>query len=494
MSLTLAILGRPNVGKSTLFNRLVGRRLALVDDTPGVTRDWREGEGAIADLAFRLLDTAGLDEGGAGSLPGRMRVQTEAALAHADIALFLVDARAGITPMDEYFAQWLRGRNTPVILVANKGEGRRGEEGAYEAYGLGLGDPVVISAEHGEGLGELYQAIVEAARAARLDPYGAADDSGDEEADETPPEGPLPDEGDMEFQFTDPEAGSGAQRPLRLAVIGRPNAGKSTLINHLLGEERLIAGPEPGLTRDSISIDWRYGDRPVKLFDTAGLRRRARVTDKLEKLSVADALRAVRFAEVVVLLVDAAEGLHRQDLKLAELVAEEGRALVIALNKWDRVEDRLAVQREVNDSLTRSLPQLRGVTTVPVSALTGAGVGRLMPAVLEVYELWNSRIPTGEFNRWLAATTEAHAPPADRGRPTRIRYGAQIKTRPPTFAIFANRPKLVGEGYRRYLANELRRAFELPGVPLRFMVRGSKAAAARKRKTKRQRSSAPGRK
>jgi len=485
MPLTIAILGRPNVGKSTLFNRLLGRRLALVDDTPGVTRDWRSGEGRIGDLALEVLDTAGLDEGAPGSLARRMRRQTEAALEAADLAVFLVDARAGITPMDERFAQWLRGRDRPVILVANKGEGQRGEQGAYEAFSLGLGEPVVVSAEHGEGLGELYAAIVEAAEAAGLDPYAdeaaeAARAAAAAEAGEA--DGPA--EGDLAYEFEDEALGG---RPLRLAVIGRPNVGKSTLINQLLGEERMLAGPEAGLTRDAIAVDWTHDGRPVVLTDTAGLRRRARVSEKLEKLSVADALRAVRFADVVILVIDATEGLHRQDLKLAELVAEEGRAPVIALNKFDLVGDRLALEREVADTLLRSLPQLRGVATIPLSALTGAGLDRVMPAVDEVYARWNARIPTGAFNRWLAEATKVHAPPAERGRPTRVRYGAQVRTRPPTFALFANRPKMVGTGYQRYLANELRRAFDLPGVPLRFSVRTSTNPYAGRRKSRRQR-------
>jgi len=489
MPLTVAILGRPNVGKSTLFNRLVGQRLALVDDTPGVTRDWRSGEGRIGDLTFEVLDTAGLDEGGPGSLARRMRRQTEAALEAADLALFLIDARAGITPMDERFAQWLRGRSVPVILIANKGEGRRGEQGAYEAFSLGLGDPIIMSAEHGEGLGELYQAIVEAAEAAGLDPYGdtssvtMSGSGGIEEA----AVGPV--EGDLDFAFVD-DATDVSERALHLAIIGRPNVGKSTLVNQLLGEDRLLTGPEAGLTRDSIAVDWAYDGRPVRIFDTAGLRRRARVNEKLEKLSVADALRAVRFAEVVVLVIDATQGLETQDFKLAHLVAEEGRAALIVLNKWDLVENRLEAQREIDDALARSLPQLRGIRTLPVSALTGIGLHRLMPAVEEVYDLWNARIPTGAFNRWLSAVTSAHAPPAERGKPTRIRYGAQIKTRPPTFLLFANRPKLVGEGYRRYLANELRHDFGLPGIPLRFVVKTSTNPYAGRRKTKRQRSKA----
>ena len=489
MSLTVAILGRPNVGKSTLFNRLLGKRLALVDDTPGVTRDWRAGDGRIGDLVFRVLDTAGLDEGESGSLARRMQGQTQAALDAADLALFLVDARAGITPMDERFAQWLRGRDKPVVLVANKGEGRRGEEGAYEAYALGLGAPVVISAEHGEGLGELYEAIVDAARTAGLDPYAGDSEPRAAEREDRKDEFGGPEEGDLDYAFVDDEAAA-PERPLRLAVIGRPNVGKSTLINRLIGDERLLTGPEAGLTRDSIAVAWEHDGLPVQLHDTAGLRRRARVHEKLEKLSVADALRSVRFAEVVVLVIDATKGFEVQDLKLADLVASEGRAPLILLNKWDLVEDRLAIGRQVADTLARSLPQLRGVRSLAISALTGAGLDTLMDDVREVYDLWNARIPTGVFNRWLAEVTAAHPPPAERGKPTRIRYGAQIKTRPPTFALFANRPKLVGEGYRRYLANELRRSFDLPGVPLRFVLRRSDNPYAGRRKTRRQRSEA----
>ncbi len=481
MDVTVVIVGRPNVGKSTLFNRLVGRRLALVDDTPGVTRDRREGEGRLGDLRFRVIDTAGLEEGEAGSLARRMRAQTEQALAGADCVLFLVDARAGITPMDRHFADWLRKQSVPVVLVANKAEGRRGLEGAYDAYSLGLGDPVAISAEHGEGFSSLHQAIVAAAgeRAADLIEREGA------EADARTAAGP--EEGDLDYRFAEEAEEGRGERPLRLAVVGRPNAGKSTLINRLIGEERLLTGPEAGLTRDSIAVDWNYAGRAVKLFDTAGLRRRARVTEKLEKLSVADALRAVRFAEVVVLLIDAERGLDRQDVKLAAMIAEEGRAIVLALNKWDRVADRLAVERAVADALTRSLPQLRGVRTVPISALSGQGTERLMTAVFEAEELWNSRIPTPEFNHWLAAVTEAHPPPSVRGRATRMRYGAQIKARPPTFVIFTNHPKAVPPSYLRYLENTLRHDFRLPGVPLRFTLRTSKNPYLSKRKTKRRR-------
>ncbi|GAB4124264.1 MAG: ribosome biogenesis GTPase Der [Rhodothalassiaceae bacterium] len=486
--LTIAIVGRPNVGKSTLFNRLVGKRLALVDDTPGVTRDRREGEGRLSDLRFRLFDTAGLEEGDGATLSGRMRAQTEAAIADAHLVLFLVDARSGITPLDRHFAAWLRVQAIPVILVANKAEGKRGHEGAYEAYALGLGDPIALSAEHGEGLSDLYQAIVETmeGRGVVLRP--------DEIAPEDPSSGSEGDarddglvEGDLGFDFADPDEAVADEKPLRLAVVGRPNVGKSTLINRLLGEDRLLTGPEAGLTRDSISVDWECDGVAVKLFDTAGMRRRARVTEKLEKLSVADSLRAIRFAEVVILVVDAIEGLDRQDLKIASLVIEEGRALVVALNKWDLVEDRLKTERDIGEALGRSLPQARGIGVVPLSAETGQGLRKLMPAVFEALSLWNSRIRTPDFNRWLAVVTDAHPPPAVEGRATRMRYGAQIKTRPPTFAIFTNHPKAVPDSYMRYLENQLRRDFRLPGVPIRLYLRASKNPYVSRRKTSRQR-------
>lgn len=474
MSFTIAIVGRPNVGKSTLFNRLVGKKLALVDDTPGVTRDRRAGEGNIGDLKFNMFDTAGLEEGEPESLSERMKLQTLLALKEADIAVMMYDARVGVAPMDEHFAAWLRKVNTPVILVANKCESKVASAGVFEAYGLGLGEPVPLSAEHGDGLAELYQAIVEELRKLGIDPYedetaeaAAAAAAAARRAAATGPE-----EGDLDYEFQDIDAEEDdGQRPLKLAIVGRPNAGKSTLINHLLGEDRMITGPEAGLTRDSIGIDWEWDGLAVRLFDTAGMRKRARVTEKLEKLSVADGLRAVQYAEVVVLLLDAELGIEKQDLKIAEHVVSEGRALVIALNKWDLVDDRMKTQRHLTDVLTRSLPQLKGVKVINFSGLTGKGTQHLMPAVKEVYEIWNARIPTSAFNRWLADALEKHPAPSVSGRRIKIRYGAQIKTRPPTFSLFCNRPDALPDSYIRYLENELRRDFDLPGVPLRVTLK-----------------------
>jgi GTPase len=452
MSFTLAIVGRPNVGKSTLFNRLVGKRLALVDDTPGVTRDRREAEAHLGDLAFRVIDTAGFEEAGPQTLSGRMRAQTEAALAGADAVLFLIDARAGLLPADRAFADIVRKAGKPAILVANKSEGRAGDAGAYEAYGLGLGAPVALSAEHGEGLADLYAAL----RAALPD-QTAAPESGE------PPRAPP------------------GERSVRVAVVGRPNVGKSTLINRLLGEERLLTGPEAGTTRDAIAVDLSWQGRTFQIYDTAGMRRRARIDDKLEKLSVADALEAIRFAEVVVVLMDAQAAFEEQDLRLADLVAREGRALVIGINKWDLADDAGAI-RKLRADADHRLPQVTGVPVVALSALTGQGLDRLMQAISEIHAVWNKRVPTNTLNRWLARALAAHPPPAVSGRRLKLNYMTQPKARPPSFVIFCTRADAVPEAYQRYLINGLREEFDLPGTPIRLTLRekANPYAAARR--------------
>jgi GTP-binding protein len=439
MSFAVAILGRPNVGKSTLFNRLVGRRAALVDNTPGLTRDRREGAGRIADLGFRIIDTAGLEEAAPASLEGRMRAHTERALAAADVALLMIDAREGVTEADRHFAAWLRRSGKPVVLVANKTEGRATLPGVGEAYRLGLGDPVPISAEHGEGLAELYE---------RLRPFAP-----DQSLDTAPVE---------------------QEKPLQLAIVGRPNVGKSTLANRLIGEDRLLTGPEAGITRDAIAVDWMWGERPIRLVDTAGLRRRARVEGKLEELSVGDALRAIRFAEMVILVLDALQPFERQDLTIARLVAEEGRALVLAASKWDAVVEPAAVLRHLRDRALISLPQLQGVALIPVSGLTGFGLDAMMTAVLAAEEVWNRRVTTAGLNRWLAVVQERHPPPLVAGRRLRLRYMTQVNTRPPSFALFASKPGELPDSYRRYLVNALRQEFDLPGTPIRMMLRKGK--------------------
>jgi GTP-binding protein len=470
MSFSVAIIGRPNVGKSTLFNRLVGKRLALVDDTPGVTRDWREGEGRIASLRFRVLDTAGLEDAPEDSLAGRMRRQTEQALRAADVALFLIDARAGVTPMDEHFADLLRKESVPVIVVANKCEGRAGEPGLLESFSLGLGDPVPISAEHGEGMGDLFEALLPHGDAADAREAGAA--WGDEE------EGEKIGEGDELEEEED-------RGPMQLAIVGRPNVGKSTLINRLLGEERLLTGPEAGITRDSIAVDWAFKGRPVKLVDTAGLRRRARISEKLEKLSGSDTMRAIRFAQVVVLLLDAEQMLEKQDLTIARQVVDEGRGLVIAANKWDLVKDPKATLKALQEKLEITLPQVRGVPVVTISALEGRNLDRLLGTVFDIYDLWRSRISTAKLNDWLSAMTEAHPPPLAAGRRIRLRYATQVKTRPPTFAIWCSRGSELPDAYTRYLVNGMREDFGLEGVPLRILLRKSENPYADRAKKRR---------
>jgi len=437
---TIVILGRPNVGKSTLFNRLAQRKIAIVDDTPGVTRDRKEAECRIGGRAVRLIDTAGLEEAAPETLAGRMRSSSEAALREADLALFVVDVRGGLTPADRAFAAWLRRASVPLLLVANKAEGRGGGAAAMEAFELGLGDPVAISAEHGEGMGELYSEMF-----TRL---------------------PEPDEEDAE--------GAEADRPLRLAIVGRPNAGKSTLLNTLLGQERMITGPEPGLTRDAIAVEWTddTGGR-VRLVDTAGMRKRARIEHRLEKMSVASTLAALKEAEVIVLVLDALLGMDEQDLRIARLAEREGRAVVIALNKWDAVEDRLAARKRIEDVLTASLAQSRGVAVVPISAVTGRGVEKLMPTVRQVYALWNKRVPTGELNRWFESALSRHQPPLADGRRIKLRYATMPKARPPTIIVFGTRAEELPEDYRRYLVNSFREMFDMPGVPIRLDTRGT---------------------
>lgn len=458
MSFTLAIIGRPNVGKSTLFNRLVGQKLALVDDAPGVTRDRREGEGRLGDLNFTLIDTAGLDEGPKGSLTARMQEQTETAIELADALLFVFDARAGLTPNDRAFADFARRANKPVVLVANKSEGKSGEIGAMESYALGLGDPVQISAEHGEGMGELYDAL------RPLLPEPVEDEEDDDPADQS--EEAI------------------ATRPIRVAIVGRPNAGKSTFINRLLGEERLLTSPEAGTTRDSIAVEVEWKGRDFRVFDTAGLRRRSRIEEKLEKLSVADALRAVRFAEVVVLMMDAQNRFEEQDLRIADLVEREGRALVIAVNKWDLIERQGGQIAQLRTDADHWLPQIKGVPIVATSGMLGEGVDRLMQAIQDAYAVWNRRVPTAALNRWFEQAISQNPPPAVSGRRLKLNYVTQTKARPPSFVVFCSRADAVPESYLRYLVNSLRGAFDLPGTPVRITLREKANPFAHKRKRK----------
>jgi GTP-binding protein len=436
---TVAIVGRPNVGKSTLFNRLVGKRLALVDDQPGVTRDRREAEARLLGLDFRLIDTAGFEDEAAATLPGRMRRQTEAAVRDADVAILLIDAREGVTPLDEEIGRWLRVETTPVVVVANKAEGRAAQSGVLDAFRLGLGEPIAISAEHGEGVADLFEAL-------------------------------RPHVEHEHFEAGDEEAAKAA--PLKLAIVGRPNAGKSTLVNRMVGEERMITGPEAGITRDSISLQWEWNGHPVQLVDTAGLRKRSKVDDKLERLSTADARRAIDYAEVVVLLLDATRGLESQDLRIADQVIEEGRVLVIAINKWDVAENASALFNGIKAALAEGLSQLKDVPLLTVSATTGKGIETILEVAFELREAWGRRVPTGELNRWFEDAIGANPPPAPRGKRIKLRYITQVKSRPPTFVVFGNQLDELPDSYRRYLLNAMRRDLKLGAVPLRLTLRG----------------------
>jgi GTP-binding protein len=466
MTFSVAIVGRPNVGKSTLFNRLVGRRLALVDDLPGVTRDRREGAARLGDLAFTAIDTAGLDESAPESLSGRMQAQTEAAIAAADAVLFVIDARAGLVPVDRAFANLVRRSGKPAILVANKSEGRAGRASLGETYALGLGDPIPISAEHGEGLSDLYDALRAALPTETAQPAARAGRTKKE------------DDTGTETELAPP-------KDIRVAIIGRPNTGKSTLINHLLGEERLLTGPEAGITRDSIAVDVDWRGRTFRVHDTAGMRRKSRIEAKLEKLSVADTLNAIRFAEVVIVLMDSQAPFEEQDLRLADLIEREGRAVVIGMNKWDLVESKPGAMKKLREETDHWLPQLKGVPAVAVSGMTGAGLDRLMQAVIDAHEVWNRRASTSALNRWLEGVTSAHPPPAVSGRRIRLDYVTQPKSRPPTFVLFASRSDKVPDAYQRYLVNSLRETFDLPGTPIRLQLREKANPYAAKRKKKR---------
>ncbi|WP_432284656.1 ribosome biogenesis GTPase Der [Aminobacter sp. BA135] len=478
MAFKIAIIGRPNVGKSTLFNRLVGKKIALVDDTPGVTRDRRVHAAKLYDLVFDVIDTAGFEDAGAATLQGRMRAQTEIAIKEADLIFFMVDAKAGLTPDDRTFVEIVRRSGKPVVLVANKSEARGAQGGALEAWELGIGEPVQISAEHGLGMPDLRDAVVEALGkevvfADDEDEAGDIAESdvliGEDIADPDAEEAPAYDE----------------TKPLRIAVVGRPNAGKSTLINALIGEERLLTGPEAGITRDSISVDWDWQGRSIKMFDTAGMRRKAKVQEKLEKLSVQDGLRAIRFAEIVIIVLDATIPFEKQDLQIADLIIREGRAPVIAFNKWDLIDNPQETLAELREKTERLLPQARGLQAVPMSAETGRGLEKLMDAVMKTHRVWNSRVSTGKLNRWLEGILAHHPPPAVAGRRLKIKYITQAKTRPPGFVLSCSRPDAMPQSYVRYLVNNLRDAFNMPGVPIRMALRASDnpfAGRAKKKK------------
>jgi GTP-binding protein len=470
----VAIVGRPNVGKSTLFNRMTGTRDALVSDLPGLTRDRREGDAMVMTHPIVVIDTAGLEEAGRGTIADRMRRQTEAAIATADLVLFVIDARAGIVADDETFADIARRSGRPVLLVANKCEGRKGDAGVLDAYSLGFGDPVAVSAEHGEGFDDLEVAMLERLGLAMPKPVAKRRRRGRDSYDEHDP-GEL--QAEVEDDAVEP---IDPARPIRMAIVGRPNAGKSTLVNALLGEDRMITGPEPGLTRDSIASSFEWGDRRFTIYDTAGLRRKARISETAEKLSASDSIRALRYAEVVVLLVDADHPFEHQDMTIADMAIEEGRALVIAVNKWDIVEDKQAKLTQLREDLGQRLSQAQGIQMVTISALAEKNLDRMMAAVVATYDTWNKRVSTSALNRWLVEATQRHAPPAASGRRIKLRYITQTTARPPTFVAFCSKPEEIPKSYIRYLVNSLREAFEMPGVPIRLQLRKSENPYAEK--------------
>jgi GTP-binding protein len=475
MSFTLAIIGRPNVGKSTLFNRLVGKKLALVDDTPGVTRDRRHADASIGEMKFQVIDTAGLEDADEDSLQGRMRLQTEKAIEEADISLFLIDARAGLLPDDAAFSKLLRKSGKPVILIANKAEGRKAESGFYEAFKLGFGEPIGFSAEHGLGMGDLFDALLETIGEDIAFPK--IPDQFDESSEDD-----LGDDSDGDIDENE-ELAYDSTKPMRIAVVGRPNAGKSTLINQMIGDDRLLTGPEAGITRDSISVDWQWQGRTIKLHDTAGMRKKARVQGKLEKLSISDGLRAIQFAEVVIIVFDATIPFEKQDLQISDLIIREGRAPVIAINKWDLIEDRQQVLSEMHEKAERLLPQVKGLKVIPISGATGEGIPNLMKAVLEVHMAWNRRVPTARLNKWLDDVQYHHPAPAVGGRRIRLKFITQVKSRPPTFMVSCSRPDSLPTSYTRYMVNNLREQFDLYSTPIRmFMRKGDNPYENRKRR------------